>query len=206
MKIIPATIQHIEAVVDIFCSAFESSISFFAPVNAKLKKAFRDMFTLLHSVFGKGFMVAVAGDEVCGYIVMADDIKRLWLRAVFSGFIVKMAARAAFGAYGLNPATIFRVIRNKLFYMKFEMSTLPCAQLLSIAVQPEHQGRGIGRKLLEAGINYMESLGIKKIKLEVRPDNTPAVNMYEKYGFRPAGRARDLQGDWLIMVRECSRR
>ncbi|MDK2879876.1 MAG: [ribosomal protein S18]-alanine N-acetyltransferase [Thermoanaerobacteraceae bacterium] len=204
MRIIPATIQHIEAVVDIFCSAFESSISFFAPVNLKLKKAFKDVFTLLHLVFGKGFMVAVMGDEVCGYIVMADNIKRLWLGTVFSGFLVKMAAKAIFGAYCLNLSTIFKVIKNKLFYMKFEMLTISCGQLLSIAVLPRHHGKGIGKRLLEAGINYMESRGIKRIKLEVRPDNTPAVRMYEKYGFRPAGRAKDLQGDWLIMVRECS--
>ncbi|TYP52510.1 GNAT family N-acetyltransferase [Thermosediminibacter litoriperuensis] len=202
MKIIAAEIKHIEAVVDIFCAAFSRSIMFFTPLNSAVKRAFRDFFMLLRDTFNGGFMVAVDGNEVCGYIVMADDIKRLWLRAIFSGFLFKIFLKAIGGIYGVGLSTIYRVVKNKLCYMKFEVTTRPSAQLLSIAVAPEHHGRGIGKKLLEAGLKYMASLGVRRVKLEVRPDNAPAVRIYEKYGFKPAGKTRDLQGDWLIMVKE----
>jgi ribosomal-protein-alanine N-acetyltransferase len=202
MRIIPAKIQHIEAVVDIFSSAFENSINFFTPINDGLKYVFKHIFKLLHSVFDKGFMVAVVEEEVCGYIIMADNIKRLWLKAFSSGFLLKMAAGYFSGAYSLKLSTIYKIIKNKLFYMKFELFTAVPTQLLSIAVNPKHQGKGIGKRLLEAGIKYIESRGMKQVKLEVRPDNTPAFKLYESFGFRPRGKARDLQGEWIIMVRE----
>ena len=82
------------------------------------------------------------------------------------------------------------------------MTTEPSAQVLSIAVHPEHQGRGIGQKLLSKGIEHLEALGIRRIKLEVRPNNISALKIYEKFGFRTVGEAEDLQGKWLIMMRK----
>ncbi|MCF6096127.1 GNAT family N-acetyltransferase [Thermovorax subterraneus] len=152
--------------------------------------------------FNGGFMVALHNDEVYGYIIMADDVRRLWTKALFSGFIFKVAAKALKGIYGIGPATIYKVVKNKLYYLKFEISTEKTAQLLSIAVHPSHHGKGIGKKLLEAGLKYIKYRGIKKIKLEVRPDNKSALSIYEKYGFQEVGKAKDLQGDWLIMVKE----
>lgn len=204
MRVIPTAHKHIEAVVDIFCSAFENSISFFTPLNDGLKRALKHVFTLVWTVFSEGFMVAVDEDEVCGYIIMADNIKRLWGKALFSGFPLKMAAGYMSGVYNLKLSTICKILKNKLFYMRFELSTDTNAQVLSIAVDPKHQGKGIGRRLLEAGIRYMESRGIKKVKLEVRPENTPAVKLYESFGFYPIGKTRDLQGEWLIMLRDSS--
>jgi len=206
MRVIPASNEHIEAVVDIFCSAFENSISFFTPINDGLKKAFHHVFSLLLTVFGEGFMVALVEGKVCGYIVMADNIKRLWLHALFSGFLFKMAAELISGVFDLRLSTIYKIIKNKLFYMRFELSTDAIAQVLSIAVSPMHQGKGIGRRLLEAGIKHVESLGINKIKLEVRPENTAAVRLYESFGFHPKGKTRDLQGEWLIMVRDVAQK
>ncbi|SHM67784.1 Acetyltransferase (GNAT) family protein [Caldanaerovirga acetigignens] len=202
VRIVTAKIQHIEAVVDIFCAAFHKSITFFTPDISNVREAFKDFFGLLMETFNGGFMVALNEGEVCGYIIMADDVRRLWVKAIFSGFIFKIAAKALRGIYGIGLATIYKVVKNKLYYLKFEISTEKTAQLLSIAVHPSHHGKGIGKKLLEAGLKYIKCMGIKKIKLEVRPDNKSALSIYEKYGFQKVGKAKDLQGDWLIMVKE----
>lgn len=202
MKIILAQYQHIDEVAELFCLAFEESITFFTPMSKKIKNAMKDAFRLLHEVFTQGFFVAVEGDKVCGYIVMADDIKRLWMQAITSGFLKKAIVSVIRGEYGLTLPTLYKIVKNKLLYFRFELTTKPSAQLLSIAVHPEHQGEGIGQKLLSKGIDYIESLGIKRIKLEARPDNTAAVKIYEKHGFHTVGQTCDLQGKWLIMVRE----
>ena len=202
MKITLAQSQHNDTIVEIFCSAFENSITFFTPVTEQVKAAIRDVFGLLHRVFGQGFFVAVENDKVCGYIIMADDIKRLWREAITSGFLKNALISAVTGKYGLTLSTLYKIVKNKLLYFRFEMTTEPSAQVLSIAVHPEHQGKGIGQKLLERGISHIEALGIKKIKLEVRHDNIAAVRIYEKYGFCQVGKAEDLQGKWLIMMRE----
>ncbi|MDD4569835.1 MAG: N-acetyltransferase [Tepidanaerobacteraceae bacterium] len=202
MKIISAQAQHIDMVTEIFCLAFENSITFFTPVTQKVKNALREIFHLLHRVFGQSFMVALKDNEVYGYIVMADDIKKLWTGALTSGFLRKAIMSSISGEYGLTPSTFYKIVQNKLLYFRFEMTTKPSAQLLSIAVHPNHHSKGIGQKLLAEGIKHMKSLGVKRIKLEARPDNISAVKIYEKHGFHTVGEAKDLQGKWLIMIRE----
>ena len=49
-----------------------------------------------------------------------------------------------------------------------------------VAVTPEHQGRGIGSELIEAGLNWMAPLGPAFCGLL----GDPAY--YERFGFRPA--------------------
>lgn len=202
MKIILAQSRHIEAVAEVYCLAFENSITFFTPMTQKIKNAITDIFFLLYQVFGRGFMVAVKDDEVCGYIVMADDVKKLWIKALTSGYLLRAAVSVISGEYGLTLPTLYKIAKNKLFYLRFEMSTQPCAQLLSIAVCPKYHGEGIGQKLVTTGMKYIESLGVSRIKLEARPDNTPAIRLYKKFGFQIKGETKDLQGKWLIMVRE----
>jgi ribosomal-protein-alanine N-acetyltransferase len=61
------------------------------------------------------------------------------------------------------------------------------AELLLLAVAPEHQHRGIGRRLLEQFVEQARAAGASRVHLEVR-DGNPAVAMYRRAGFEPAGR------------------
>jgi ribosomal protein S18 acetylase RimI-like enzyme len=58
-------------------------------------------------------------------------------------------------------------------------------ELAAIYVLPEMQGRGIGSRLLQAGIGRF-SLS-KSLMLQVEQDNTRAQRFYEAHGFRHAG-------------------
>jgi ribosomal-protein-alanine N-acetyltransferase len=61
------------------------------------------------------------------------------------------------------------------------------AELLLLAVAPEHQHRGVGRRLLEQFVEQARGAGASRVHLEVR-DGNPAVQMYRRAGFQPAGR------------------
>lgn len=61
------------------------------------------------------------------------------------------------------------------------------AELLLLAVAPARQRRGIGRLLLDQFVDCARSAGANRIHLEVR-DGNPAVQMYCRAGFSPAGR------------------
>jgi ribosomal protein S18 acetylase RimI-like enzyme len=50
--------------------------------------------------------------------------------------------------------------------------------LLFVGVEPEQRGRGIGRRLIEAGLARCPG----SVKLHVEPDN-PALRLYERVGF-----------------------
>ena len=60
---------------------------------------------------------------------------------------------------------------------------IPESHLLNIAIDPDHQGMGLGDKLLQQIILQNKTIGVKMISLEVRVSNLPAINLYEKRGF-----------------------
>src|SRR5687767_11479945 len=61
------------------------------------------------------------------------------------------------------------------------------SELLLLAVAPDCQRRGIGRLLLEQFVDQARDAGAGRIHLEVR-DGNPAIQMYRRAGFEPAGR------------------
>jgi len=78
------------------------------------------------------------------------------------------------------------------------------ARILSIAVHPDTQGHGLGKVLMDAGMQYLSTCGVSRIRLEVRPDNPAAMRLYARYGFQTVGETHDTQGTWLIMLKELS--
>jgi ribosomal-protein-alanine N-acetyltransferase len=75
--------------------------------------------------------------------------------------------------------------------------------LMNIAVDPDHRREGHGRDLIDA---LIERAGADaNITLEVRVSNTPAIALYESYGFRGVGTRRryysDTGEDAIIMWR-----
>ena len=55
--------------------------------------------------------------------------------------------------------------------------------VISIAVLPEHQGKGIGQALMEDALSKMQMHRAKECYLEVRVTNVPAIGLYKKLGF-----------------------
>lgn len=73
------------------------------------------------------------------------------------------------------------------------------AELAAIYVLPEMQGRGIGSRLLRAGIGRFPLS--KSLVLQVEQDNTQAQRFYEAHGFRYAGdHAVELCGHVIHLV------
>ncbi|MEE9466537.1 MAG: ribosomal protein S18-alanine N-acetyltransferase [Candidatus Neomarinimicrobiota bacterium] len=66
--------------------------------------------------------------------------------------------------------------------------------LHNIAVHPDHQGQGIGRKLMEAADAYCAEGDFQCITLEVRTDNDIACRLYLSLGFTAVGTRKDHYG------------
>ncbi len=64
----------------------------------------------------------------------------------------------------------------------------PQAELESIAVAAERQGRGVGRRLFAALLTEIEPVGITEVLLEVRASNWEAIGFYQALGFEETGR------------------
>ena len=57
----------------------------------------------------------------------------------------------------------------------------------NLAIHPERQGRGLGRRLLVACLGLAASRGARRALLDVRRGNTPARALYGRLGFRETG-------------------
>jgi ribosomal-protein-alanine N-acetyltransferase len=64
------------------------------------------------------------------------------------------------------------------------------SELLRVAVAPDRRDRGIGGRLIEAGLARLRDEGVATCFLEVRPTNAPALALYERLGFARISRRR----------------
>lgn len=69
------------------------------------------------------------------------------------------------------------------------------SELLLIAVDPAHQGRGEGGRLLDAALAAASARGASVMQLEVRAGNLAALALYASRGFRRVGLRRRYYRD-----------
>lgn len=60
-------------------------------------------------------------------------------------------------------------------------------EITNVAVLPEAQNHGIGKKIISGLLKASREKNISRIVLEVRASNTPAIRLYEEFGFQKAG-------------------
>jgi [ribosomal protein S18]-alanine N-acetyltransferase len=70
-------------------------------------------------------------------------------------------------------------------------TVLDQSELGNVAVTGSWRGRGIGHRLVAAVLDRAEQRGVREVFLEVRPSNTAARSLYERFGFAPVGRRRN---------------
>ena len=81
------------------------------------------------------------------------------------------------------------------------------AHILNLAIHPAHQGRGLGKGMIQHLLQLAEQHGADTTFLEVRPSNVNAIRLYDSLGFNQVGLRKDYypleQGreDALIMAR-----
>ena len=81
--------------------------------------------------------------------------------------------------------------------------------ITNVSVDRKCRNRHIGRKLVLELIRAAEERGIRKIFLEVRESNAPAIRLYENAGFRKTGIRRNYytspMENAVLMMRESER-
>ena len=93
-----------------------------------------------------------------------------------------------------DPEGIILAPGGQIFLADCEGQAIGCVALLAIgegafevakmAVAPAHQGHGVGRRLLEAAIDWARERGAHRLYLESNARLAPALHLYESVGFR----------------------
>lgn len=69
------------------------------------------------------------------------------------------------------------------------------AHLISICVLREHRRNGVASALLHGLIRDLELRGVEELWLEVNPENTEAICLYGKFGFKKVMVLQDYYSD-----------
>ncbi|WP_413199487.1 ribosomal protein S18-alanine N-acetyltransferase [Nostoc piscinale] len=91
----------------------------------------------------------------------------------------------------------------KLLGMGCFWSIVDEAHITILAIHPQYHRQGLGQALLYALLKTACDRGLERATLEVRASNIAAISLYEKFGFKTAGRRRryykDNDEDALIL-------
>lgn len=79
------------------------------------------------------------------------------------------------------------------------------AQIVTLDVEPKHRRRKIADRLMATALAILARNEIRRIHLQVAPDNQPGQVLYRKWGFQPLKTLKDYYGkglDALMMALE----
>ena len=203
VRLEPARPADLLAVAQVFTEAFPESLLHtwgHIPELAFTAEAFR----VCLDAEPDAFYVARADGQVVGYAFTPANLTRLWQSALTRGHLVRWIWRVLNGTYRIGWHPLEVLFRNKWSFFRSALDrhyNVP-ARILSIAVRPAYQGRGIASGLMRGALAYLQTKGVPRVRLEVRPDNAPAVAVYTRLGFQQVGEAVDSQGAWAIMIKD----
>lgn len=129
--------------------------------------------------------------------IHAGAFRRGWDTEEFERLLRDTAVRAHVAVEGVGAAPLGFVISH---------AVAPEAEILSIAVQADRRGQGLGRVLLQHHLSRLASEAITTSFLEVEEMNAPALGLYQRLGYAVVGRRRGYYeggtADALVLRRD----
>jgi ribosomal protein S18 acetylase RimI-like enzyme len=86
------------------------------------------------------------------------------------------------------------VDRKVIGYVQANLREDGSARLEDIAVDKEHQGKGVGDQLPTAELNKLRDMGAKSVLADVHYKCSSAIPFYYRHGFRISGSSQDYFG------------
>lgn len=85
-----------------------------------------------------------------------------------------------------SPNSYYLVIKNNSKIIGFAgiKLTVPDCDIMNIVIKKDFRHQGIGSLLLKELISLAKSFDIENLFLEVNEKNTPAISLYNKFGFK----------------------
>lgn len=128
------------------------------------------------------------------YLAIETEAGGLQAKALFVAFVGTTAARISpTSSENLGPVAE-QIIGFAAFSAITSTGTGECT-LENMAVAETWQRRGIGGRLLAAGMLWCRAHAARSVFLEVRETNQAAIALYERAGFLVVGRRPGYYGD-----------
>ncbi len=101
-----------------------------------------------------------------------------WDQSAFRGFLEDRT---------ILPFIAMKPVSQEITGFILTRFVLDEADILTVAVRPKWQKKGVGYGLCHASIHRLSEQGIKKLHLEVSAQNKGAIKLYQKLGFQQVG-------------------
>jgi ribosomal protein S18 acetylase RimI-like enzyme len=153
--------------------------------------------TFLQSELGF-LLVAEEEGRVVGFVSCACDTARFFrttLRRRWPCLMLLALRRLLF-----HPRDLARLLGAWRYPTKNRALTMP--ELVSIAVEPRWQGRGVGRRLLNEFDQRLKQRRARRFFLTVGTDNRSARGFYAKLGFVEEGEIHAMRRHFVRLVKE----
>lgn len=142
-----------------------------------------------------------------GFICCALHTGRMY-RSVLSRRFFPLAFRAATRLW--RPSLLhhaWQSIRRPSTFRgeNYANWNLPEAEVVSIGVSPEAQGRQVGTHLMNAAFERFRAARIDRIRVWTTEDNEQATVFYQRRGFTLLGTRRHHEGNIRVFVTDLSR-
>lgn len=199
----PARRRDIPGVARVFMEAFRDSL---LHIFGKMPhpRLVREVMLLCFQADKEGFIVAREGKRVVGYVFAPARLSNLWGAALRQGFFYRLVSGWLKGRYrfGWQPLKVLLLDKYQFIRSTVTGGDYGDGRILSIAVAAAARGKGIATVLMERAFDHLAGRGVRRVRLEVRPWNTPALKLYHNLGFQIRDTMSDSRGEWLIMIRE----
>ncbi len=189
----PMRQEDVETVVDIHIAGFPGF--FLTSLGRKFLLLYYS--EVIRSQLGIAFVYTREGRILgfaAGYFNPGKFYLRLFLRRAFAFAFYSLRAVAN------QPLIIPRIIRSVL--MRFGApKNENVAELASLAVLPNEEGRGYGLAIIAACIEHIKRKGGKSIVLDVLKENQSLIQAYQRMGFKVEGEVAKPNSEILVKFR-----
>lgn len=177
INIRPMTVNDCDVVADIHIRAFQGFFLTF--LGHEFLKTLYYSIVLDHSGLA---IVAEKNNKIVGFVAGTTNQSELYSRLLKKHFLKFF--KSAFKGFLKKPNILPRLLRA-FSAPRIELPTTNCATLMSIGVDPDYQGQGIGKILARFFITEACSKGSESVTLTTDAINNDVTNhFYESLGFK----------------------
>lgn len=177
MEIRKATVADVPSIVSIHCSAFKDF--FLTSLGPQFLRFYYGCFIRSEETVT---LVAVDEQEIVGFAASTEKCKGFNSRLIKNNFLrfAGLSIRLLF----TSPKSLIRLAKNLTKKSDSVEDNEEYAELYSIGVQSDQQGKGVGKLLLSQTECVMRADGVSKVSLTTDYyHNDAAVGFYHSMGY-----------------------
>lgn len=138
------------------------------------------------------FVIAENNGRVVGFVAGVANINEFY-KYFFKTYFIKASFILLPKVFNLN--IILKILETLRHSRGSANISLPEAELLSIAVKKNHQGKGVSKRLFERLVNDFYRVGINEFKIIVGSNLTQAIKFYRKMKCKNVGEIEVHKGE-----------